>query len=142
MDGYRLYVWVVEPQPYSHSSIHPSNEMMIFGFLWLSTSLFIVCFSEEGSKGRPYGYALVVGIERAPLPVDSNMSEKQVAKRSRVKPFIKVINFSQYFFISCCQLSPHTLRWPYSRYSWENSGSLPTMEPVGESGVYTQTIYE
>jgi large subunit ribosomal protein L27e len=36
----------------------------------------------------------VAGVERAPLKVSKSMSKKLVAKRSRVKPFIKVVNYN------------------------------------------------
>lgn len=35
-----------------------------------------------------------MGVERAPLKVTKSMSDKKVSRRSRVKPFVKVINYS------------------------------------------------
>lgn len=46
--------------------------------------------SDEGTKQRAYPHAIVVGIERYPRKITRNMGPKKVAKRSRVKPFIKV----------------------------------------------------
>ncbi|KAG0230066.1 60S ribosomal protein L27A [Actinomortierella wolfii] len=43
---------------------------------------------------RGYGHAIVAGIERYPLKITKNMGKKRVAKRSKVKPFIKVINYN------------------------------------------------
>ncbi len=45
---------------------------------------------DEGTKDRPYPYAVVAGIERYPLKVTKAMSDKKIKSRSRVKPFIKV----------------------------------------------------
>jgi ribosomal protein L14E/L6E/L27E len=45
---------------------------------------------DEGTKERPYPHALVAGIERYPLKVTKRMGAKKLAKRSKVKPFIKV----------------------------------------------------
>ena len=45
---------------------------------------------DEGSKERPYPHAIVAGIERYPLKVTKRMGQKKLAKRSKVKPFIKV----------------------------------------------------
>ena len=45
---------------------------------------------DEGTKERPYPHAIVAGIERYPLKVTKRMGAKKVAKRSKVKPFIKV----------------------------------------------------
>lgn len=45
---------------------------------------------DEGTKERPYPHAIVAGIERYPLKVTKRMGQKKLAKRSKVKPFIKV----------------------------------------------------
>ena len=37
---------------------------------------------------------MVVGIERAPLKVTKAMGAKRIARRSHIKPFIKVLNYS------------------------------------------------
>ena len=54
----------------------------------------IVKTFDEGTDGRKYGHAIVAGIARAPLKVKKSMSEKKVEKRSRVKPFLKLVNFN------------------------------------------------
>lgn len=48
----------------------------------------------EKSSSKHFGCALVVGIERAPLKVTKAMSAKKVARRSRIKTFMKVINYN------------------------------------------------
>jgi large subunit ribosomal protein L27e len=49
---------------------------------------------DAGSKSHPFAYAIVAGIERYPLKVTRRMGQKKVEKRSRIKPFIKVINYN------------------------------------------------
>merc|ERR1712057_97598 len=49
---------------------------------------------DEGTKDRAYGHCLVVGIDRYPLKVTKSMGAKKVAKRSKIKPFIKVVNYN------------------------------------------------
>ncbi|KAL2917519.1 60S ribosomal protein L27B [Polyrhizophydium stewartii] len=49
---------------------------------------------DEGTKERPYPHAIIAGIDRYPLKVTRSMSKKKVAKRSKVKPFVKVVNFN------------------------------------------------
>ena len=76
---------------------------------------------DDGTKERPYPHAIVAGIERCvesffrsnllffyrcnedvvlihprryPLKVHKSMGKKKVAKRSKVKPFIKVVNYA------------------------------------------------
>ena len=45
---------------------------------------------DEGTKERPYPHAVVAGIERYPRKVTRRMGAKTLAKRIKVKPFIKV----------------------------------------------------
>ncbi|KAG9051600.1 hypothetical protein FS837_004110 [Tulasnella sp. UAMH 9824] len=52
---------------------------------------------DEGTKDRQYPYALVAGIERYPMKVTRKMSDKKIKRRSRLKPFIKVVNYSHLF---------------------------------------------
>ncbi|KAF8909690.1 ribosomal L27e protein family-domain-containing protein [Gymnopilus junonius] len=52
---------------------------------------------DEGTKERKYPHAIVAGIERYPRKVTRRMGQKKLATRSKVKPFIKVINYSHLF---------------------------------------------
>jgi ribosomal protein L14E/L6E/L27E len=45
---------------------------------------------DEGTKERPYPHAIVAGIERYPRKVTKRMGKKTLAKRNKVKPFVKV----------------------------------------------------
>ena len=54
----------------------------------------IVKAFDEGTADRPYGYCLVAGIQKYPLKITKSMSEKKIAKRSKVKPFIKCVNYT------------------------------------------------
>lgn len=45
---------------------------------------------DEGSEERRYPHAVVAGIERYPRKVTKRMGAKTIARRSKVKPFIKV----------------------------------------------------
>eukprot|EP00051_Salpingoeca_urceolata_P032215 m.14696 g.14696 ORF g.14696 m.14696 type:complete len:137 (+) comp4874_c1_seq1:47-457(+) len=49
---------------------------------------------DEGDSQRPYGHALVVGVDRPPLKVTRRMSEAKRSKRSRIKPFVKIVNYN------------------------------------------------
>mmetsp|Transcript_7 Transcript_7/g.6 ORF Transcript_7/g.6 Transcript_7/m.6 type:complete len:133 (-) Transcript_7:1-399(-) len=49
---------------------------------------------DDGSKSRPFGHAMVAGIDRAPLKVTRKMSKKKITKRSKVKPFVKYVNYN------------------------------------------------
>lgn len=49
---------------------------------------------DEGTKERPYPHAIVAGVERYPKKITNGMGQKKVAKRSKVKPFIKAVNYN------------------------------------------------
>ncbi|CAE8717729.1 unnamed protein product, partial [Polarella glacialis] len=49
---------------------------------------------DDGSKSRPFGHCLVAGVDRAPLKVTRKMSKKKISKRTRVKPFVKYVNYN------------------------------------------------
>ena len=48
---------------------------------------------DDGTGTRAYGHALVAGVSKAPKSVTRGMGKKLLEKRSRVKPFIKVVNY-------------------------------------------------
>lgn len=54
----------------------------------------VVKTHDDGSNDRPYGHALVAGIDRYPLKVTKKMGKKRMAKRTRIKPFVKVLNYN------------------------------------------------
>ena len=49
---------------------------------------------DDGKKGKQFPHALVAGVERAPLKVTKKMSKKKIARRSTLKPFVKVVNYN------------------------------------------------
>ncbi|TIA17383.1 hypothetical protein D6C80_04004 [Aureobasidium pullulans] len=49
---------------------------------------------DQGTKSHPFPHALVAGIERYPQQVTRRMSKARQTKRSKVKPFIKVVNYN------------------------------------------------
>lgn len=58
----------------------------------------VVKESNEGSdNGRLYGHALVAGIERYPRRVTKSMGKKKIAKRNKMKAFVKVVNYNHMF---------------------------------------------
>ena len=49
---------------------------------------------DDGSKDRQFGHCLVAGIDKSPLAVTKSMSKKKILKRSRIKPFVKFVNYN------------------------------------------------
>ena len=58
------------------------------------TQVVIIQPQDVGNKSHPYPHALVAGIERYPSQITRRMSKARQTKRSKVKPFIKVINYN------------------------------------------------
>ncbi|OBA16684.1 uncharacterized protein OGAPODRAFT_16256 [Ogataea polymorpha] len=49
---------------------------------------------DEGTKSHQFPHAIVAGVERQPLKVTKSMGNKKIAKRTKIKPFVKVINYN------------------------------------------------
>ncbi|KAK5114521.1 60S ribosomal protein L27B [Meristemomyces frigidus] len=54
----------------------------------------LIAVHDNGSKKHPFPHAIVAGIERYPSQVTRRMSKARQTKRSKVKPFIKVVNYN------------------------------------------------
>ena len=50
----------------------------------------------EGTKSRRFGHCMVMGIERYPRRVTKAMSDKRIARRMKIKPFVKYVNFNHF----------------------------------------------
>jgi len=64
---------------------------------------------DDGTADKPYGHALVAGIERYPRRVIRGMGKKKMKQRSKVKPFIRVYNYNHlmptrfvYIYVYAC----------------------------------------
>lgn len=49
---------------------------------------------DDGTTDRPYSHTLVAGIDRYPRKVTASMGKKKIAKRSKMKVFVKVFNYN------------------------------------------------
>ena len=54
----------------------------------------IIKVMAEGTRERGFPHLLVVGMARNPKKVSKKMSEERIAKRIRVKPFVKYVNMN------------------------------------------------
>ncbi len=73
----------------------------LFSTLWIVNSCLITaCIYvslqniDDGTADRPYSHALVAGIDRYPRKVTTTMGKKKIAKRSKIKAFVKVFNYN------------------------------------------------
>ncbi|XP_053987385.1 60S ribosomal protein L27 [Hylaeus anthracinus] len=49
---------------------------------------------DDGTTEKQYGHAVVVGIDRYPRKVHKRMGKAKLHKRSKIKPFVKVLNYN------------------------------------------------
>jgi len=74
--------------------LKPNKVVVLLQGRYAGRKAVIVKSFEEGTKDRPYGHALVAGIAKYPRKVIKKASAKTIAKRSRLKAFIKVVNYN------------------------------------------------
>ncbi|VFV32947.1 ribosomal protein l27-like, partial [Lynx pardinus] len=51
---------------------------------------------DDGNSDHPYSHALVAGIDCYPCKVTAAMGKKKITKRSKIKSFVKVYNYSHF----------------------------------------------
>ena len=54
----------------------------------------VVRASDDGNSEKPFGHALVAGVDRYPRKVVKAMKKSKIEKRSKVKPFSKQLNYN------------------------------------------------
>merc|ERR1711915_448456 len=74
--------------------LKPGKVVLVLNGRFAGRKAVIVKSYDEGVTDRSYGHALIAGIDRYPLKVTKKMGKKKMAKRSKVKPFVKVCNFN------------------------------------------------
>ena len=76
--------------------LKPGRIVIMLGGRYAGKKAVILKLFYEGSSSRKFGHALVAGISRSPRKVTKSMSETRVARRIRVKPFVKYVNFNHF----------------------------------------------
>lgn len=75
-------------------SSKPGKVVIVTQGKYAGTKAVIVQAHDNGNAQRNYGYAVVAGVQRCPLPVTKSMNKKKVARRTRVKPYVKTLNYT------------------------------------------------
>lgn len=74
--------------------LKPGKVVLVLGGKYAGRKAVIIKNHDEGTSDKPYGHALVAGIDRYPLRILKKMSKKRVKQRSKVKPFLRVYNYN------------------------------------------------
>ncbi|CAI0555595.1 unnamed protein product [Linum tenue] len=74
--------------------LKPNKAVVLLQGRYAGRKAVIVRSFDDGTRDRPYGHCLVAGIKKYPAKVIRKDSAKKTAKKSRVKAFIKVVNYT------------------------------------------------
>merc|ERR1712130_646101 len=72
----------------------PGKVVIVLAGRYAGRKAIIVKQQDDGTQDRGYGHALVAGIDRYPRKVTKTMSKKKLTKRSKIKPFVKGVNYN------------------------------------------------
>ncbi|KAK6934814.1 Ribosomal protein L27e [Dillenia turbinata] len=74
--------------------LKPNKAVIILQGRFAGRKAVIVKNFDDGTRERAYGHCLVAGISKYPKKVIRKDSAKKTAKKSRVKAFIKMVNYN------------------------------------------------
>ncbi|XP_065865167.1 large ribosomal subunit protein eL27-like [Euphorbia lathyris] len=74
--------------------LKPNKAVILLQGRFAGRKAVIVRNFDDGTRDRPYGHCLVAGIKKYPAKVIKKDSAKKTAKKSRVKAFMKVVNYN------------------------------------------------
>ncbi|KAJ8731153.1 hypothetical protein PYW07_004317 [Mythimna separata] len=72
----------------------PGKVVLVLSGRYAGRKAIVVKNYDEGTSDKPYGHAFVAGIDRYPRKVHKRMGKNKIHKRSKVKPFVKVVNYN------------------------------------------------
>merc|ERR1712173_181295 len=81
-------------RPIMGKFMKPGKVVLVLGGRYAGRKAIIVKNYDEGSPDKPYGHALVAGIDRYPRKVTKRMGKKKIKQRSKVKSFVRVFNYN------------------------------------------------
>ncbi|XWS33171.1 hypothetical protein CRYUN_Cryun22dG0056600 [Craigia yunnanensis] len=73
--------------------LKPNKAVIVLQGRYAGRKAVIVKSIDDGTRDRPYGHCLVAGIKKYPSKVIRKDSSKKTAKKSRVKCFLKLVNY-------------------------------------------------
>ncbi|WRX08519.1 Large ribosomal subunit protein eL27 - like 1 [Theobroma cacao] len=73
--------------------LKPNKAVIVLQGRYAGRKGVIVKSFDDGTRDRPYGHCLVAGLKKYPSKVIRKDSSKKTAKKSRVKCFLKLVNY-------------------------------------------------
>ena len=74
--------------------LKPGKVVIVLAGRYAGRKAVIVKAFDSGLSGRKFGHCIVAGIDRYPRKITKRMSQKKIQKRSKIKPFVKFINYN------------------------------------------------
>nr|AFW90619.1 ribosomal protein L27 [Solanum tuberosum] len=74
--------------------LKPNKAVVVLQGKYAGRKAVIVRAFDDGTRDRPYGHCLVAGVAKYPKKVVRKDSAKKQANKSRVKTFIKLVNYN------------------------------------------------
>ncbi|KAL0267798.1 UNVERIFIED_CONTAM: hypothetical protein PYX00_009958 [Menopon gallinae] len=72
----------------------PGKVVLVLSGRYAGKKAIVVTTHDDGTMQRQYGYAVVAGIDRYPRKVHKRMGKTKIHKRSKIKTFVKEINYN------------------------------------------------
>ncbi|KAI8556589.1 hypothetical protein RHMOL_Rhmol05G0266000 [Rhododendron molle] len=74
--------------------VKPNKAVILLQGRFAGRKAMIVSPFDDGTRDRPNGHCLVAGVAQYPKKVIRKHSAKKTAKKSRVKAFVKLVNYN------------------------------------------------
>ena len=116
--------------------LKPGRIVILLSGKYAGKKAVILKINYEGSKDKHFGHCLVAGISRYPRKVHKRQSEKVIARRTAIKPFVKYVNFNHFMptrYLLSEQLDIKGLIKTFEAQSSlkkENEGAEKTTDPL------------
>ncbi|KAL3269328.1 hypothetical protein HHI36_008400 [Cryptolaemus montrouzieri] len=68
--------------------------VLVLGGRYAGRKAVIIKNYDDGTSDKQYGHALVAGIDRYPRKIHKRMGKGKMHKRSKIKPFVKILNYN------------------------------------------------
>uniref|UniRef100_A0A1B0FDZ8 60S ribosomal protein L27 n=5 Tax=Glossina TaxID=7393 RepID=A0A1B0FDZ8_GLOMM len=72
----------------------PNKIVIVLSGRYAGRKAIIVKTVDDGTGEKPFGHALVAGIDRYPRKVTKQMGKTKLKKKSKIKPFLKLLNYN------------------------------------------------
>ncbi|XP_062030989.1 large ribosomal subunit protein eL27-like [Lepus europaeus] len=78
----------------------PGKVVLVLAGCHSGRKAIVVKNTDDGTANRQYSHALVAGTDHYPHEMTDAMGKKKAAKRSKIKSFVKVYNYSHFMATS------------------------------------------